>query len=569
MHDQPRIRILSLTILAAVSGRALADGAYDAQAMDSLDKAIKDVAPAPGVARAPIRAPTWCRAVKPESGYSVGGFVQAIEDTQDPFRAAKIACSFPGNEKAVQRAAAAIEQAWINVSGLSDADAVASIAIRLDDDAYEAGKQRLCASMVENEEAVAEAALYAKTRRHLFGCDAERPAWRDDQPAWHDELPGYLDQSAMPADPLVRLGYILNRVKPAFEDPKFGNSQKYLSAYGVDSYDFRTLSDDDVRATVDRAPFKGNVYAKTVVLESLARAHMGIAILNGRVAALSAKDPDWKEVLIDAPKRGAEAFETAAKPYAAEIQRSNAFELAAAAGSNTQVKGCETTLRADFVTVFGKLTHHNVEEATASLSDPIASLLFQRLVECLQLTGNTIAANELGYLRDRDVRYSRGPRTSAYYAQIEALAKILAARPRFPFSLDRMAFDFMPIGKRGASGTSATKGSMGIVKTATKKGNELHLVFPTKKVQAMGRTCVDTNHLIQIREDGSLQWEQRCHDTGLMTIDVTPEPMDVPVGYEAGVRAGSYVELAADGFPKAVYADKSKARLVNFYGFAL
>jgi hypothetical protein len=56
---------------------------------------------------------------------------------------------------------------------------------------------------------------------------------------------------------------------------------------------------------------------------------------------------------------------------------------------------------------------------------------------------------------------------------------------------------------------------------------------------------------------------------GMMTVDVTPEPMDVPVDYEAGVRVGSYVELAADGFPKAVYADKSKAKVVNFYGFGL
>ena len=457
----------------------------------------------------------------------------------------------------------------MNASGLTDADAVSSLEIRLDDDAYEAGKSRLCSVLTENEEEVGEAALYTKTRRHLFGCDGERPAWRDDQPAWHDELPGYLDQSATPADVLVRLGYVLNRVKPAFEDPKFGNSQKYLSSYGVDSYDFRTLSDAAIRSTLERAPYKSNVYAKAVIIESLARARMGIAILDARVAALTAKDADWKEVLIDAPKRGAEAFVAAAKPYSAEIQRSNAFELAAAAGPSTQLKGCEATLRADFMTVFGKLAHHNVEEATASLSDPIASLLFQRLVECLQLSGNHAAATELGYLRDRDVRYSRGPRTAAYYAQIEALAKIVAARPRFPFSLDRMAFDFMPIGARGASGTTASRGSMGTVKTATKKGDALHLVFPTKHAQTMSRTCVDTDRLIQIREDGSLQWEQRCHDAGWVTVDVTPEPMDVPLGYETGVRAGSYVELASNGFPKAVYTDKSKAKLVNFYGFGL
>jgi hypothetical protein len=567
MPKHTRISMLSLTFAAALAGHAHAD-TYDAQSADILDKAIKDVAPAPGVARAPVRAPAWCKAIKPESGYSLGGFIQALDNTKEPLRAAKVACSFPGTDKAVQRAAAAIEQTWMNETGLDDAGAAISIAIQLDEKAYGAGKNRLCASLVENAEAVGEEALYTTTRRHLFGCDADRPAWQDDHRAWHDELPGYLDQSATPADALVRLGYVLNRVKPAFEDPKYGNAQKNLSAYGVDSYDFRMLSDDDVKKTLDSAPYKNNVYAQSVVLESLGRARMGIAILDARVAAL-VKDPDWKEILIDAPKRGAAAFEAAAKPYEAEIQRSNAFELAASSGSKKRVAGCDATLRADFMTVLAKLPHHNAEETTASLSDPIASLLFQRLVQCLTLAGDPVAATELGYLRDRDVRYSRGPRTAAYYAQIEALAKILAERPRFQFSLDRMAFDFKPIGPRGAGGGTATAGSKGIVKTATKKGGVLHVVFPTTKTQVMNRTCVDTNRLIQIRTDGSLQWEQRCHDAGWVTIDVTPEPMDVPVGYDAGVRAGSYVELAANGFPKAVYTDKSKAKLVNFYGFAL
>lgn len=372
----------------------------------------------------------------------------------------------------------------------------------------------------------------------------------------------------MPTDPLVRLGYALNRVKPAFEDPKFGNREKYPGAYGVDSYDFRMLADDETKKALDSAPHKDNVYAKTVVLESLGRVRMGIAILDARVAAL-AKDPDWKKILIEAPKRGAAAFATAAKPYEAAIQRSNAFELAAASGSKKRVAGCDATLRTDFMTVFTKLLHHTPEEATASLSDPIASLLLQRLVECLELAGDPVAAAELGALRDRDVRCSRGPRTAAYFAQIEALVKILADRPRFPFSLDRMAFDFMPIGRRGASGVPATVGSKGIVKTATKKGSTLHVVFETKKAKVMSRSCVDTNHLLQVRGDGSFQWEQRCHDAGLVTTDMTPPPMDVLVGYDAGVRAGSYVELASNGLPKAVYSDKSKAKLVNFYGFAL
>ena len=85
----------------------------------------------------------------------------------------------------------------------------------------------------------------------------------------------------------------------------------------------------------------------------------------------------------------------------------------------------------------------------------------------------------------------------------------------------------------------------------------------------MGRSCVDTNHLIQIRSDGSLQWEQRCHDTGWETIDATPHPIDVPVAYAHGVVAGAFIVTTGSGFPSAVYTDGSKKKLVNFYGLPL
>jgi hypothetical protein len=564
---QTRLALALFTTLAVT--RTAAADTYSHKDMEQLGSELHDVAPEPGVAKAPARAPAWCRHVTPESGYTFGGFEQAIENAKDPLRAARIACSFPGNEPGVQRAAAIIEQRWINNSGLSDADAVLSIAARLDDATFKADKQRLCSALVEPEEAQGEAPLYVKTQRRLFGCGEDYAAWEDDQWAWPDELPAYLDQSAHPADPLVRLGFALERAKPAFEDPKLGNQQKHLAPYGVDSYDFHTLARAEILKQFDTPPYQGNAYAKVVAIESLARAQMGVAILDHDAQALAAKDKDWKELLIDAPARGAAAYLAAAKPYAAELARSNTFEYEYASGSAKRVAGCEAPLRADFLSVFGKLPHHTFEESVASLSDPIAGLLLQRLITCIKVTGDQAVAKDLGWLRDRDVRYSRGPRTAIYYAQLEALAKITKDRPRFPFAVDRFSFAFRTVGDRGASGSPRSESGKGVVKSVTKKAGSVHVVFVTQKTQTMSRTCVDTDRLIQIRGDGSLQWEQHCHDGGWVTIDITPEPTDVPAAYAAGIAAGGYLELTGDGFPMAVYTDKSKKKLVNFYGFAL
>lgn len=145
---------------------------------------------------------------------------------------------------------------------------------------------------------------------------------------------------------------------------------------------------------------------------------MGIAILDARVAKLVAQDPAWKEVLVDAPQRGVDAYFLAAKQYTAELVHSNQFELAYSAGAKNQIAGCETGLRADFMHVFG--THATEEEAIAALSEPIASLLFTRLVACEKATSESVFAESLGRLHDRDDDERALPRH-------EARAELLAA----------------------------------------------------------------------------------------------------------------------------------------------
>ena len=559
--------LIGLSILLA-AGTARADG-FSHDDMVSLDSALKDVAPAPGVAKATQRAPSWCANVPAESGYSFSGILQVITGS-NTLHAAKAVCSLPANEKAVQHAAAIVAQNWMNDSGLSQAEAETTIALRLDA-GYDAGKTRLCKAIGKPPEAddddgdpKDEEGLFRKTRLHLFGCDANDPAWMDDETSWHDLSAAFFDQSVTPPDQIVRLGYVLDRAKRAFEDPRMNNEKKYLTPYGADSIDYRELSDDGVKQMIEVAPYKGNVYAKATILESLARARMGIAILDARAQAFAAKDPDYKEALFDAPKRAVDEYNAAAKLYAAEIARSNQFEHDS--HSPKRVAGCEATLRADFLKVYGTLKHSTKEEALASMSNPVASLLLQRLVSCMTIANQAVAA-DLQNLRVNQVRYARGPRSAAYFAIVDAIEKIHAERPKFPLSRDLLKGEEAVIG--GGTRVTASGVQKGIVKSATKKGDVVHVVFVTTKVQVMNSTCSNTKHLLAVRDDGSLQYEQSCHNTGLAWEDTTPTPMDVPSTYATGLAPNTYAELSATALPIVIYKDKTKAKLLSFYGFPL
>jgi hypothetical protein len=93
----------------------------------------------------------------------------------------------------------------------------------------------------------------------------------------------------------------------------------------------------------------------------------------------------------------------------------------------------------------------------------------------------------------------------------------------------------------------------------------------------MGRSCVETNRILQFRADGSPLYYQKCKDTGMVTVDTTAVGITVPSEWADGIVPGAAVEFEAGfgnnaarpGLPVAVYADKSKKKLVNFYGLGL
>ncbi|MEO7734617.1 MAG: hypothetical protein ABIY55_26915 [Kofleriaceae bacterium] len=569
---------MGIATLAGTAWGTPADEENARSALKRLAVAMRGVAPDPGRDTAPVRPAPWCKGVVRGIASSPLAVSAAFERwTTDGFlsliKAARYSCDYT-NEPAGQVASTMIEQTWINLTGLSEADAIESISARVRERSWEADHKKLCDALTVSDEVRGEDRAFMATRRILFGCPGHAQ-WgeREELPS---DLIAFIDQSDVPADELVRLSRILDRVSEPLNST---NVDHQVVRYAIDAPDFRELAAFTLNL-LDAPPYAGNRYARVIAQESLGRARLGIATLEAEVKK-RVSDADWKELLISAPQRGIEAYRAAAQAAAAPIARSNAFEHKAFGGSKRAVAGCLPELRKDFVEVYQKLPHASASQARESLSDPIASLLFGRLLVCMGLDGDVEVASEIYQRVAPDVRRARGVRTAAYYATLEALGKIRADRERFPLAPSDLApvighLDVLHA-LRPNKRTSFDYEGSGIVKAVHKIAAGLHVTFVTSKHQEMSRSCTATNRIVQIRSDGSIQYYQNCRDTGLVTVNNTPEEITIPALLADHIVAGCAIEFGVTGghkleriaVPRVVYADKAKKKVVNYVGFAL
>jgi hypothetical protein len=592
------MKVLGLSMLFVTAGSAAYAQGDDREAQhrkDDLERLAREmpvVAADPGRDAAPVRSPPWCDAVKPSGSYGPSAIARSFKQAQHDgwggyLETAMITCFFP-NEPAVQKATAAIEQAWINLTGLSEPEALETFKARLAADTYKADKEKLCDQLTVSEEVQGEELSFMTARRALFGCT--KKGWADKYPLWADngthvpdDLVTYVDASSIPVDEVVRLALISDHVRFVFGEHNEYYAQRLLS-YVTDQFDYLAFTPATVMKVLDAAPYQNNAYARGVLLESIGRAKLGILAITDDVNKKAA-DADWKELLVLAPQRGIADWTKEMTKWKDVFARSNAFEHAFWGPSRKAMKGCWPALYKDFNTVAKTLKHTSAHEFKEALSDPIASLLFSRLGACAAVDGDGNYAMALLTV-SRDLRASRGPRLAAYYAALDALSKILEDRTKFP--VDAKSFWFMKSNALYTASFSAANGrkkgvgfvaqsAKGIVKSASKGANGVVVQFQTEKHQEMGRTCVETGHILTFRTDGSPLYYQKCHDTGLITVNDTPGAVTIPADWATGIVAGAALEFEAAigppparlALPKAVYSDKSKKKLVNFYGLGL
>lgn len=573
-----------------------------ASAEDMSEVTAKKVeAPDLGVQTAKAQAPSWCKSVKDPTanGSSAGALSRTLDagvnDHTSLIKAAEMVCLWP-SDPGVAHAVQIIVQRWMNWTGESQAQAVESLTLRVNEDKFKADGDKLCTVLKVDGEVGGEENQFKLAELALVGCSyghTDSPLWLGNNTGVTNDLFPFLDLSATEPSELVRLAYILTSQKYIFSNEKTYFDHAFVS-YVVTQVDLKALSDAGLTKALSAPPFAGNTYARAVGIESEALARLAAANIQKEVDARSAKDPGWKTLLVTAPAAGLKTWTDMAVKYKDQISNSNEFEHKWYGPSKKAYAGCWKQLHDDFLTVLKDQKHGNENEMKDALQNPIVGLLYGRLVACAS-SDKDFAYVEALFKVGADVRPSRGMRAAAYYAAVEAFGPIKADREKFPIEKEDLsqalrlendlikgAYLHKSASKYDAMGWVGDQGS-GTVKSTKKIKEGLEVTFVQTKQQFMGRSCTETNRIIQFRTDGSPMYYQNCHDTGLQLENTTPAPIVIPdPEWEVGVKAGAVVAFWSTrnavklgdkseryGLPTTIYADKNKKKLVAWMGFAM
>lgn len=563
------VTLASLTVLSAILG---VTGIASAQRIDveafnqelaALERSLVHPAPGPGLDRASSGPPRWCRGgeVKDIQWPSqVASDLERYRANHGPLlqpllvTAAAAVCTY--NAPGYQRAATEILQYWINETGLSEADAVASLATRIDPDAWQAEHDQLCHALASGDSRDKEQNAMVEARVRLFGCDGTSHSigvgWMTVESQGLFDLYPFLDRGAMERDrdEIVRLAYLSSEINIML-DPR-QQDHPVLARYAIVQYDLHELAPAQAVRQLDAAPYRGNRFARTVVVETIAHTKLTAARLETAVASRT-QNSHWKELLITVPQRAAAAWLDAADRHRDALARSDAMAAAIAAGDDA-AHGCEAKLRADIAPIVRPLARgagNEVEDRLAG--DPLLGLLLSRLAACLKFEDDDAPARILEELASH-LGILRGPRAAAYMATAAAAG---AMRRQAPFSSSDMMPDFDHAARREPGRIHAPFGTV-VIQSMTPVGKHgaVKLTFPRKRYQYTKQDCRETNKVDRIRSDGTVVYRTVCRDLGKAWAEEVPGPITVPASCKAGLAIGHSVG-EEHGIPVEVYADRA------------
>jgi len=544
---------------------------------------LRHPAPGPGLEKAPLGPPAWCKGSGDPSHFYAGSVRRTIEQFTDQnpdygflVDGAKQLCNGDPKNAVVQRTAQEILQFWINTFGESTKESVEELSLRLDKARWDADHDAACKANEVDDEMGQDVAVMVQARRALFYCGSNADT--------KDDVRTYLDTATGPLDQLALLGWVHHEaqyIAHMAEDFR----KRALVQWVVDQIDFPLVDANAAYQLADK-DYKGNRYVRVAISEALGELRLSRAQYDAWVKAAT-KDADWSSLLVDGPRKGIAAWNAAAAKYKDALQRSNEFEHAAMGPRRKAMAGCEAAMRKDVQALLKTLKHDSEKQLKQEIGDSqVGGLLLQRYTVCMAADGDAMAAREI-YAHGLDhVRIVRGPREAAVYAATDALAAIRDDRPKFAID-DKGSFPrFYDEPLNEVFGELANKRSSdpigfgvwhekGVVKSATKSGKVVKIVFAPDKHKVPTLDCHFTHRIIMFDHEGTPIYDQSCKQTGTHIEDYSPDPITISAQLAGGITPGKFMEFdVARGkerpsMPSRVWTDKNEKKLAAWYGFEL
>lgn len=525
----------------------------------------------------PMR-PSWCASMKNpgwngEALHQEIGYLKQRWSMARVVKVAKGLCTKPSDPK-IQQQTAYVVQSLVNVSGLTPAQAVASISGRVHQAAWQKQRKAICSKLQPSEEASVVAKKLASAKEATFGCYRNGPAWLSQN---YTKLGWYLDGHPDHTSEILRSHYVL-----ACLDGHDGKFDTYARlAYAACGMDARALSERALEAELAKKGYKG--YAAILAREQEARARLLASRIGKRAHALAAKEKAWQKILFDAPKAGWQSWYEQYRANQKPLEDSLAFEADFFNPSRSAVKGCGNKLRGDFFQYLRSKAPKTSHQAKEIATGPVGSQIVLHLTMCEAAQGHLFDAKVLGLLADAGSRV-RGPRAAAYYAIANAIGAADKDRPRFPVH-PKDAYD----GSNGSISLYSKAANLwinkvdtdrgtktGVVKAVKHQGDSVVVSFRTVSWREPRYSCHSTGRIKRIDSNGDIIYWEHCHKAGYRHMKATPQTIQVSKAYAAGIRRGALVKFkksftrgVARGMPVAVWRSKAHRHLAAYFGAPL
>jgi len=537
--------------------------------------------PKPGRDVISAMSPAWCDSA-PEAARDPGNNRGGLERmfATDPYAEERLPtvlgllCSNPDDDS-IKAATASLLQGWINRTGLDRDAAIESFRQRVQAERWQQQKMETCNSLTQSAQSTEEAQLLDAARRQVFGC-------RD---SGHDftRLQWYLDRRGKPESEIIAA--FLARNCFGFDEAPAQDDMFKVAKWPICSHDAITLDLDALAAQAKSAGYNDD--AKTVSLEYVSGTRAFAQDFKRVVDTLADKDDAYEQLLVDVPTTAWDTWMERYDDHRKAIEAANTFEQALLAEGKADFAGCRDDLRENFNDYIDEQKPGTVEAFVTIATDPVGSILLDRLAACEAVTGNL---NHAGMYFDilKQGRDQRGPRYAVHNAVIDALMKIRADKPDFP--IEPIMLGGKPPSplvdlawrKAGQSKPRLTVPSTGIVNAVDDHADGLLVSFRQESYQAEEKHCVDTDKIWRLESTLNgvkIIYYQQCTSLGIKTFTRTADPVVIPRDAAAGIEPGVLAELAGDvtqqvaggwrGFPISAYADAGRGALLSAYGFAI
>ncbi|HTR49869.1 MAG TPA: hypothetical protein VMJ10_04120 [Kofleriaceae bacterium] len=564
----------------------------DEDRMAFRDDEIGKIAAAPGVDTASITTPVpWCdRVTIPSSDRwdtsriertFKAGYERYLDLDQFALAALHV-CQRPG-DRTWKLEGQAMVQEWMNITGLSQAEAVESLRSRIQIDKFKAEHAALCKGIEVPPEAGGEAEVVGKAERDVLGCNGA-PLWEDPGRVGGTGVGFYLDEGLNPEHETTRLYWLFQYVAGPYDDDLGGTDtfkNRVLLHYAVAAWDFEHIDSAALDQQLSAAPY--NDYARTIAHESVGKLRNWRKRYEVAIDKLAKGDEDYKAILRDAAKQGFDAWQKSIAPWKAEVDRAHAFEKKLSAPSRKVLKGCSADLTKDVAKLIKsyKLAEYTPLR-TKLATDPIASILLPALALCYSAEGTYGIP---GAIQDimQHARDLHGPRGYAFYAIIDTFTKVAKDRPRLRIDLS----NFTPQSESllGLNKDFDLSGGLptdpdntytkGVVQSVEKTADGLKVTFKKVTLKFPDMACTDdTSHPLRVNSDGRIEYYRNCKATGrMLSQDETSPPIVIAPGAAAGVKPGVFLVAAGAGGTHyyVVYTKRSSSdkKLTSFLGFPL